>query len=141
MIVGLDVRVCTDSQPPPHDVVVFRRRWTCSSSDVVERRTVRLRLPRYVAYRPGAENRYSVFVENASVETWMLDPAAYADARAYRKFYDAAKYRDRRVVGVVSPWQRPRRPDVVNRCPSWSESIRLQLPYRPMCPAEIGLFL
>jgi len=144
MIVGVDVRVCTDAQPPARDAVVFSRRWTCGSAagdDNVERRTARLSLPRYVAYRPAADNRYSVFVENASVEAWMLEPAAYADARAYRKFYDAAAQRDRRAVGVVSPWERPRRPDVVDRCPSWSESIRLQLPYRPVCPAELGLFL
>ena len=105
---------------------------------------MRLRLPRYIAYRPSADNRYSLFIHNASVDAWVLAPAAYAQTRAYRKSssspYDAAEHRDRRPVGVVSPWQRPRRPDVLDRCPSWPQSVRLRLPYRPVCPAELGPF-
>ena len=69
----------------------------------------------------------------------MLDPVAYVDARTYRKFYDAATHRDRRDVGVTSPWKRPRRPDVTNTCTTWWQSILIQLPYRPVCPVELGL--
>jgi len=57
-----------------------------------------------------------------------------------RKFYELATHRDRRAVDVTSPWKRPRRPGVNNKCPSWWESVRLQLPYRPQCPVELGLY-
>ena len=139
MIVGVDVRVSTDSQP--RDVVVYAHRWICRSPNVTHRRTARLRLPDHLAYRPAPDNHYSVHVRNASMDAWMVDPVAYADARTYRKFYDVATHRDRQVVGVTSPWKRPRHPDVKNKCPSWWESIRLQLPYRPTCPAEVGLYI
>ena len=138
-VVGVDVRVATDSQPA--SVVVFAERWICGTPNATQRRTARIRLPAHLAYRPAADNRYSIHVRNASIDAWMLDPVAYADARAYRKFYDAAgDRRDRRDVSVVSPWRRPRRPDVTDRCPSWWEAIRLRLPYRPVCPAELGLY-
>lgn len=138
LVVGLDVRVTTESQL--QGVVVYSQRWVCRTPRVTHRHTARLHLPRYLAYRPASDNRYSVYVDNASIDAWMLDPVAYADARAYRKFYDVATYRHRQIVSVKSPWKRPRRPDVTNRCPSWCESIRLQLPYRPVCPAELGLY-
>jgi len=137
MLVGVDVRVSTESQPS--GVVVFVQRWTCSSPNITHRRTARLRLPRYLAYRPDHDNQYSVYVENASIQAWMLDPVAYADARTYRKFYDVATQRDRRVVDVTSPWRRPQRPHVPSRCPSWWQSVRRQLPYRPVCPVELGI--
>jgi len=137
MLVGVDVRVSTESQPS--GVVVFAQRWTCTVPKVTYRRTARLRLPRYLAYRPDYDNQYSVYVDNASIQAWMLDPVAYADARTYRKFYDVATQRDRRVVDVTSPWKRPQRPDVTSRCPSWWESVRRQLPYRPVCPVELGI--
>jgi len=139
MVVGVDVRVRTDSQPL-REVVVFTQRWTCSVPNVTDHRTVRLHLPNYVAYRPSADNRYSVCVDSASIDAWMLDPVNYTETRTYRKFYDVATHRDRRVIGVTFPWERPaRRLGVVNKCPSWSEWIRHQLPYKPTCPTELGL--
>jgi len=136
-IVGVDVRVSTDSKP--RDVVVYAERWNCKIPHTTHRRTARLHLPNYIAYCPAVDNQYSVYINNASIDAWMLDPVAYAGARTYRNFYDVATHRDRRVVGVTSPWKRPRRPDVTNKCPSWWQAIRLQLPYRPVCAAELGL--
>jgi len=70
-VVGVDVRLRAD-RPAGRDRVVFSQRWTCdggdgdSAGDLPQRRrrrrTVRLRLPRYVAYRPAANNRYSVSI-------------------------------------------------------------------------------
>ena len=139
MIVGVDVRVSSISQPA--GVIVYAQRLICSIVNIIHRHTVRIHLPNYLAYCPAADNRYSVYVDNATIDAWVLDPAAYADARAYSKFYDVATEHDRRVVGVTSPWQRPRRPDVTNLCHSWWESIRVQLPYQPVCHAELGLFM
>ena len=71
----------------------------------------------------------------------MLDRSSYDDARTKRRFYETATQRDRRLIGVLSPWKRPRRPDVTNRCLSWWQTILLQLPYRPTCPVEIGPYM
>jgi len=56
-IVGVDVRVSTASQPA-RSVIVYAQRWVCTTPHVVHRRTVRLRLPDYLAYRPDYHNRY-----------------------------------------------------------------------------------
>jgi len=56
MVVGIDVRVTTDSRSA-RDAIVFAQRWLCSTPGVVHRRTVRLRLPDYLAYRPDYNNR------------------------------------------------------------------------------------
>ena len=60
MVVGVDVRVSTadSSEPPARDVIVYAQRWVCKTPHVLHRRTVRLRLPDYLAYRPDHHNRY-----------------------------------------------------------------------------------
>ena len=58
-IVGVDVRVSTGDSEPARDVIVYAQRWVCKTPHVVHRRTVRLRLPGYLAYRPDHHNRYN----------------------------------------------------------------------------------
>jgi hypothetical protein len=76
---GVEVLVWTETQS---GVAVFRhlavvnRPHTSSAIGRAEnviawRRTVRLQLPRYIAYCPNVDNQYSVYVDNATIRVWI----------------------------------------------------------------------
>lgn len=144
VVVGVDVRVWTETQD---GAIVYRNRNSMNASSFktgsANRLTVRLRLPRYLAYRPGHMNKYSVFVDKASVRLWMLSPAMYRNASlSHRDFYEVANTtRDVVEVGVAAPHERPERPCPVDLSLTWWTAIRNKLPYRPTCPFEIRTYV
>jgi hypothetical protein len=144
VVVGVDVRVWTETQD---GAIVYRNRNAMNASTFktgsTNRLTIRLRLPRYLAYRPDRTNKYSVFVDRASVQLWMLSPAMYRNASlSHRDFYDVANTtRDRVDVGIAAPYERPERPCPVDQSPTWWTAVRNKLPYRPVCPLEIRTYV
>jgi len=59
-------------------VVVYARRWVCNTPHVVQRRTTRLRLPDYLAYRPDpVNNPHTLTASNARSQHhyYVLDTA------------------------------------------------------------------
>lgn len=134
-VIGVDIQAWTESLP--EGAYVFRHRFNCSSdAKAVQQKIVRLMLPRYIAFKPGHRNRYSVFIERALLQVWMLDIAAYNDVKLLRTFYKNSTSKDEIELGIVPVFERTQRP--LHSCLPWDQAIRIQSVYNPKCPADLG---
>lgn len=132
-VIGVEVLVWSELQDA--GVIVFRRRFNCSSQPKkVQHRMVRLKLPRYIAYRPGEWNRYSVVIDRAVIRTWILDAEKFELVKALRTFYRNATAKDEISVGVVPAFERSKRPRL--KCLPWWRNVT-QPVYDAKCHAEL----
>lgn len=133
-VIGVEVLVWGELQDA--GVIVFRHRFNCSSQPKkVQHRTVRLKLPRYIAYRPGEWNQYSVVIDRAIIRTWILDVEKFELIKAFRTFYRNATVKDEISVGVVPAFERLKRPRL--KCLPWWRNVT-QPVYNPKCHADLG---
>lgn len=134
-VIGVDIQAWTESLQ--NGAYVFQHRFNCSS-DVqgVQQKIVRLVLPRYLAFRPGHRNRYSVFVERALLQVWMLDFAAYDNLKLMRTFYKNSTAKDEIELGIVPVFDRLQRP--IESCLPWGQTIGILSAYNPKCSTDLG---
>ena len=99
--------------------------------------TVTVTLPKKLAYRPGYNNHWSVYVKSvASVYTWILKDTDYEYAVDTKEVYKYATTRKMYQLLTRMPYERPEAPS--RSCPSWWHSVELQKPFQPQCPLEYG---
>lgn len=133
-VIGIEVLVWSGSVGS--GVTIFSHRFNCFSQPrPVQYTTVRLKLPRYIAYRPGKWNPFSLFVDRAVVRAWMLDSEQFKLIEPFRTFYRNATIKVEVSVDIVPAFERPARP--LFKCLPWWLNIS-QPVYDPKCPVDLG---
>lgn len=134
-VIGIEVLVWSGSVGSS-GVIIFRHRFNCFSQPrQVQYATVRLKLPRYIAYQPGKWNPFSVDVDRAVIRAWMLDAKKFELVEPFRTFYRNATIKDEVSVDIVPAFERPARP--LFKCLPWWQDFS-QPVYDPKCPVDLG---
>lgn len=113
------------------DLVVFRRKWVCSTGPVYRVQQVRLRWPRPVSYQNNFIRRSALDARNVTVRAWL-------DRRNEPGTYHKSLRRICRVVQLKSLSRHPAKRSSV--CLSWPAQLKWNMTRNTIlrCPHESG---
>ncbi|ESN94638.1 hypothetical protein HELRODRAFT_164514 [Helobdella robusta] len=135
MLLGIEVVVDTDSLK---NVTVFRKIKKCygQSEGMTILHKISLRLPRYISYKPGFLNKYSVYTCKGFLRFWLLDREAYTKILKEKtnKYFEKSTVHYSTSLQINEPFDRPHRPR--RQCLTWFHDLISKLPYFPTCPYE-----
>lgn len=93
-------------------------------------KVITLKYARYVTFKPSFYNKYSVFVDNATLRVWVTD----LDKKLTT--YERSNVKTEMPLKVVLPFDRPER--ILKKCFVWWYELLSKRPYSPTCPQEEG---
>ena len=134
--VGLELIVSTSVQS---DLRIILETWNCSSQSEAATRSIIVRLPNSLAYRPSHFNKRTMFVESASLQGWVLHQSTWNRTKCNRSCYKKAVATVRHPVGFLLPYDRPGIP--MKQCLSWwlmLKLVTLKERHRLWCRLEPG---
>lgn len=134
--VGLELIVSTSVQS---DLRIVLETWNCSAQSEPATRSIIVRLPNSLAYRPSHFNKRTMFVESASLQGWVLHQSTWNRTKCNRSCYKKAVATVRHPVGFLLPYDRPGIP--MKQCLSWwlmLKLVTLKDRHRLWCSLEPG---
>ncbi|XP_030583534.1 protein sel-1 homolog 3 [Archocentrus centrarchus] len=114
------------------DLVVFRRKWISSRTQVYRIHQVPLRLPPSISYQLDFFNRNILDTQNMTVRAWLDSFKNGSELSTYR----SSMLRIYKVLQIIPPSERPSKPPT--GCPSWSAQLMWQMTSHRIhqCPHE-----
>uniref|UniRef100_A0A3Q0QU68 SEL1L family member 3 n=1 Tax=Amphilophus citrinellus TaxID=61819 RepID=A0A3Q0QU68_AMPCI len=114
------------------DLVVFRRKWISSRTQVYRIHQVPLRLPPSISYQLDFFNRNILDTQNVTVRAWLDSFKNGSELSTYR----SSMLRIYKVLQIIPPSEWPSKPPT--GCPSWSAQLMWQMTSHRIhqCPHE-----
>lgn len=140
--VGVDISVYKTSLETYNihnhrDIRVFRKILKCSKTDFYKRYKIGLKLPRYLAYKPGYFNKFSVYIEEAILSVWLMSDVDYTHLISNNQSISGGQIIFSSSLKILKPFERPEKP--VRVCYKWLTNILNEIKkstYRPTCLCE-----